>query len=115
MVIVVWELSGQKHVVYQRPAFCRIRGHAARRWHRAAQYNQTAVLAVNDAMAIGAIDTARAVGCSVPKSLAITGFDDIEAAGRSNVALTTVHIPKRYLGCIAADRHYPGRTSVVRL
>jgi len=55
-------------------------------------------------MALGAIDAARAVGRSAPPALAITGFDDIKATGRFEVALTTIHIRKRYLGCIAARR-----------
>ena len=64
----------------------------------------TAVLAVNDAMAMGAIDAAIAAGVEVPRMLAVTGFDDVEAAERFHVPLTTVYLPKQYLGRIAARR-----------
>ncbi|MBV9791607.1 MAG: LacI family DNA-binding transcriptional regulator [Chloroflexi bacterium] len=64
----------------------------------------TAVLAINDAMAMGAIDAARQAGLSVPDDLAVTGFDDVESAERFHVPLTTVHIPKQRLGQIAARR-----------
>ena len=62
----------------------------------------TAVLAVNDAMAMGAIDTARAQGLRVPEDLSITGFDDVEMAARWITPLTTVRVQKRYLGRAAA-------------
>ncbi|HEY0733991.1 MAG TPA: LacI family DNA-binding transcriptional regulator [Herpetosiphonaceae bacterium] len=64
----------------------------------------TAVLAINDAMAMGAIDAARQAGLSVPNDLAVTGFDDVESAERFHVPLTTVYIPKQRLGQIAARR-----------
>lgn len=64
----------------------------------------TAVLAINDAMAMGAIDAAREAGLSVPDALVVTGFDDVESAERFHVPLTTVHIPKQRLGQIAARR-----------
>ncbi len=67
-------------------------------------HQPTAILAVNDAMAMGAIDAARAAGLRVPEDLAVTGFDDIEVAERWTVPLTTVHLQKRYLGRIAV-RH----------
>lgn len=63
-----------------------------------------AVLAVNDAMAMGAIDALRAAGLRVPEDVAVTGFDDVEAAQHWSVPLTTVHLQKRYLGRIAV-RH----------
>lgn len=61
-----------------------------------------AVLAVNDVMAMGAIEAAQAAGLAVPGDVAVTGFDDIEAAQRCAVPLTTVRQPKKNLGHIAA-------------
>lgn len=67
-------------------------------------YRPTAILAINDAMAMGAIDAARAAGLNVPDALTVTGFDDVEAAERFEVPLTTVCLPMRHLGCVAARR-----------
>ncbi len=62
----------------------------------------TAVLAVNDAMAMGACAYARASGLEIPKDLSITGFDDVEMSARWVTPLTTVRVQKRYLGRAAA-------------
>ncbi|NIZ90462.1 LacI family DNA-binding transcriptional regulator [Kineococcus rubinsiae] len=50
----------------------------------------TAVLAFNDACAVGLLAAARAGGAAVPRDLSIVGFDDSAAAALSAVALTTV-------------------------
>ena len=62
----------------------------------------TAVLAVNDVMAMGASETARVAGLRIPTDLSITGFDDIDMASKWPVPLTTVRVPKTYLGRAAA-------------
>lgn len=64
----------------------------------------TAVFAVNDSMAIGAMRMARAAGRRVPNNLAIVGFDDIEAASHIDPPLTTVKVNKRQMGVVAARR-----------
>ncbi len=61
-----------------------------------------AVLAVNDVMAMGAIDAASEAGLTVPDELAVTGFDDIGAAHRFVIPLTTIRQPKKNLGRVAA-------------
>jgi DNA-binding LacI/PurR family transcriptional regulator len=58
----------------------------------------TAVLAMSDAMAIGAMHAARELGLSVPRDLSVVGFDDIDLARYTNPALTTVHQPVRRKG-----------------
>ncbi|NQV49394.1 MAG: LacI family DNA-binding transcriptional regulator [Candidatus Marinimicrobia bacterium] len=63
----------------------------------------TAIFAANDAMAIGAIEAARALKLRVPSDLAIVGFDDISSAAYMDPALTTVHVPLRRLGRLAAE------------
>ncbi len=68
---------------------------------QALKLKPTAVLAINDPMAMGAIDAACAAGIAVPEQLAVIGFDDVEAAQRAQVPLTTLHIPKQELGRIA--------------
>ena len=58
----------------------------------------TAVLAMSDAMAIGAMHAAREMGLSVPRDLTVVGFDDIDLARYTSPALTTVHQPVRRKG-----------------
>ncbi|MFG2626502.1 LacI family DNA-binding transcriptional regulator [Streptomyces sp. NPDC048473] len=62
-----------------------------------------AVVCANDLIAIGALDTARAAGLRVPHDVAITGYDDIEAASLVSPALTTVLNPAREIGRSAAQ------------
>jgi LacI family transcriptional regulator len=66
--------------------------------------NLSAIFAVNDSMAIGAMRTARAAGLSVPGDIAVVGFDDIEWASHADPPLTTVKIYKRQMGTVAAQR-----------
>lgn len=64
----------------------------------------TAVCAVNDSMAIGAIRAAQTIGLSVPGDLSVVGFDDIDWAKLNHPPLTTVNIPKWQMGVEAARR-----------
>jgi LacI family transcriptional regulator len=50
----------------------------------------TAVFAAADMMAVGAIQTMRAAGLSVPDDLAIVGFDDLPFAAYLSPPLTTI-------------------------
>src|SRR5512141_3233955 len=58
----------------------------------------TAVLAMSDAMAIGAMRAARQLGLRTPDDLSVVGFDDIDLAALVDPALTTVHQPIRQQG-----------------
>ena len=58
----------------------------------------TGVLAMSDAMAIGAMRAARQLGLRIPEHLSVVGFDDIDLAGLVDPALTTVHQPVRQKG-----------------
>ena len=53
----------------------------------------TAVLAMSDAMAIGAMHALRDLGLDVPGDVSVVGFDDIDLASHVEPALTTVHQP----------------------
>lgn len=64
----------------------------------------TAICAVNDSMAIGAIRAAQHQGCRIPEELSVIGFDDIDWASLNNPPLTTISIPKRQVGQEAARR-----------
>src|SRR5205807_9167651 len=63
----------------------------------------TGVFVLNDLMALGALEAARAAGHRVPEDLSIVGFDDIPFAALANPPLTTVGQPIRELGERAAD------------
>ena len=53
----------------------------------------TAVLAMSDAMALGAMRACQARGLRVPDDIAIVGFDDVPEAATATPALTTVTQP----------------------
>jgi DNA-binding LacI/PurR family transcriptional regulator len=53
----------------------------------------TAILAVNNYLALAAMDVASSRGLRLPDDLSIVGFDDIESARYVHPALTTVHMP----------------------
>jgi LacI family transcriptional regulator len=60
------------------------------------------VLCGNDVLAAGALRGAHQLGLDVPDDLSITGFDNIELAQVVSPALTTVHVPHREMGSMAA-------------
>ena len=60
------------------------------------------VFAVSDIMAVGALARLRAAGLSVPGDIALAGFDDIPTLRDVYPPLTTVRLPLRRLGEIAA-------------
>jgi DNA-binding LacI/PurR family transcriptional regulator len=58
----------------------------------------TAILAMSDAMAIGAIRGLRDRGLSIPADVSVVGFDDIELSQTTDPPLTTIHQPIRGKG-----------------
>ncbi len=64
----------------------------------------TAVVAYNDLIAIGAMDAIKQAGLRVPGDISVVGFDDINVASEVNPPLTTVHVPKKTMGTLAARR-----------
>jgi DNA-binding LacI/PurR family transcriptional regulator len=62
----------------------------------------TAVFALNDRMALGAIQRIRERGLRVPEDISVAGFDNIPAAALSMPPLTTVHQPGFEMGVRAA-------------
>ena len=63
----------------------------------------TAVFARNDFTAIGAMTAIKEAGLSIPKDIAIVGFDDIPMATHTSPPLTTVRQPMRLQGQLAAE------------
>ena len=63
----------------------------------------TALICVNDVMAIGALRELRSRGRRVPEDVSVTGFDNVTLAQFAVPALTTVHIPRDQIGRIICD------------
>ena len=61
----------------------------------------TAILALNDEMAIGALTVLRERGISVPEQMSLVGFDDVPSASDVTPGLTTVHVQLYDLGAKA--------------
>lgn len=62
----------------------------------------TAVFAVSDLLAIGALKEINAAGLGVPEDVAVVGFDKIDFSNMTNPTLTTVAQPMYKMGTIAA-------------
>ena len=62
----------------------------------------TAIFAINDIVALGALQAAHAAGLSVPDEISIIGMDDIFAASTTYPPLTTIAKPKYNIGATAA-------------
>jgi len=58
----------------------------------------TAIVCVNDFMAVGALREIRERGLRAPEDISVTGFDNVELGQFCNPALTTVHIPRDQMG-----------------
>ncbi len=65
--------------------------------------NFTAIFAVNDWTAIGAIDALKEEGIKVPDEVSVIGFDDAPFAQYTNPRLTTVMQPRMEMGRVAAQ------------
>ena len=70
----------------------------------ARQQRPTAVFCVSDRTAFGALTAIKEVGLRVPEDVALVGFDDVRESEHTNPPLTTVHVPKREMGIVAAQR-----------
>jgi DNA-binding LacI/PurR family transcriptional regulator len=69
----------------------------------ASGFEPTAILCVNDFMALGVIRELREQGLSIPGDVSVTGFDNIGISEFSCPALTTVNIPRRRIGEMAFE------------
>lgn len=69
----------------------------------AAYPQPTAILAMSDVLAIGALEAAAEAGLSVPADLSVVGFDDSPVARVTTPPLTTVRQPHEEKGRLAAQ------------
>lgn len=78
-------------------------GLAAGRRILAARDRPEAVVAVNDAVALGVMLAAQELGLVVPRDLRVVGYDDIPAAEVARPGLTSVHVDLDALGTMAGQ------------
>jgi DNA-binding LacI/PurR family transcriptional regulator len=63
----------------------------------------TAILAMSDILALGALEAAAGLGVEVPAELSVVGFDDSPTAAQATPPLTTVTQPQEEKGRLAAQ------------
>ena len=63
----------------------------------------TAIVAINDETAIGAMQALEEAGVRVPEEVSVVGFDGIETRDNSLPSLTTVEIPLRQMGATGME------------
>lgn len=71
---------------------------------RAGEIPARAYFADNDLIAAGALRALREAGYRVPQDVAIAGFDDLPLCVYVDPPLTTIHVPKQYMGQTAVRR-----------
>ena len=81
--------------------FDRASGAAAAATLLDAEPGLTAIAALNDSMAIGALALLRSRGIRVPEQVSVVGFDDMPVARDVTPALTTVRLPLAEMGARA--------------
>jgi HD-GYP domain-containing protein (c-di-GMP phosphodiesterase class II)/DNA-binding LacI/PurR family transcriptional regulator len=85
------------------------------------------VMAFNDGMAFGVLDTLQAAGIRVPQDVAVVGFDNLEVSAYSSPPLTTVNqslyeqgmqavelVMEIIQGTAKTDRRYPATRLMIR-
>ena len=70
----------------------------------------TAIFTGNDEMAAGVYKAAHDLGLEIPRELSVIGFDDSPIATRLWPMLTTVRLPIRDMGRLAAEKLFHRRT-----
>jgi LacI family transcriptional regulator len=83
--------------------FTRDGGYEAMSGLLASGFEPDCVFAVNDVMAMGALARLRAAGLTAPADMAVAGFDDISTLRDVYPPLTTVALPLKRMGEMAAS------------
>jgi len=63
----------------------------------------TAVFAVSDRAALGALEAIKDIGLRVPDDISLIGFDDLASAEFASPPLTSVHYAREQMGALAFD------------
>jgi LacI family transcriptional regulator, galactose operon repressor len=64
----------------------------------------TAIIAANDAMALGCMKFLKESDIAVPDSVAVVGFDNVESGLHSEPRLTTINVHREEMGSVAVRR-----------
>lgn len=75
----------------------------------ASGFEPTAVICVNDFMAIGVLRELRDAGLRVPQDVSVTGFDNIQLSEYLYPALTTVDVPRGRIAGLIFQALNPGK------
>ena len=78
----------------------------------------TALVCVNDVMAVGALRELRGRGRRVPEDVSVTGFDNVTLSQFAVPALTTMHVPRDEIGrticeCLMSEEVPPTREFII--
>lgn len=92
---------GRSTVPVLEDAFTRDGGRACARRILEEHPETTAVIALNDHMAIGVLAELRHAGVAVPDQVSVTGFDDVAIAEDLAPGLTTIRLPMSEMGAKA--------------
>lgn len=81
----------------------------------ASGFAPTAIVCVNDYMALGVLRELRDRGLSVPRDVSVTGFDNIRLAEFATPSLTTADVPREKIGrlifeALATEKREEGET-----
>jgi DNA-binding LacI/PurR family transcriptional regulator len=82
-------------------------GQQATRALLASGFKPTAIICVNDFMALGVLKELREQGFSVPRDVSVTGYDNISLSEFASPPLTTVNIPREEIGRMAFSALIP--------
>lgn len=93
-----WDRAGPLLIV-EAGGRARADGEVAARAALAGADRPTALLALGDRLALGALDAARHLGLEVPGDLSVAGFDDLPTS--ETARLTSVFVPYRPMGELA--------------
>ncbi len=63
----------------------------------------TAIVAANDLLALGCYDALEERGMECPRDISVVGFNDMPFVDRLRPPLTTVRVPQREIGTVAAQ------------
>ena len=82
-------------------------GSRAARELLSSQPRLTAIMCVNDFMAIGVLREIRRQGLRVPDDISVTGFDNVRMSEYVDPPLTTIHIPRDVIGKMVFESLLP--------
>ncbi len=106
--IIAAGIDLQSVAIEERPSNSEDDGYSAALAVLSHEPRPTAILAMTDRMALGALKAVDELGLRVPGDISIVGFDDIPAAGSLRPALTTVRQPLVEKGLLAVQELLSG-------